>query len=174
MEAQMSDEFATRASQLALKDLEDGLIQSSREYEDAQRTGDEYSAAVALKNYAQAQRDYEALAGTGQQQQQSGLSAAQRNFLSRRAAGGDDLSPARMRDYALAHTRAVNAGLQVDSPEYFAAIARHADSMGDGRQKPLDEREAAKLCGISDQEYAQGAAKLRALKAQGMYNERDG
>jgi hypothetical protein len=88
------------------------------------------------------------LTGANQPQQQSGqLSNRQVNFLSRRAALGDDLSPSRMKDYALAHTRAVNAGLEVDSPQYFAAVERSVDTMGDGRQPLLDERSAAQICG---------------------------
>jgi hypothetical protein len=166
----MAGEFAARAAQLAVKELEDNLIAASREYEDAQRSGDEYSAAYALKNYSQAKRDFDALTNAGQQQQQSGqFSNAQINFLSRRAALGDELTPSRMRDYALAHTRAQNAGLEIDSPQYFAAIERSVDTMGDGRQPVLDERSAAKLCGVSDEVYAANAQKLRAMKARGEY-----
>ena len=43
-----------------------------------------------------------------------------------------------MKDYALAHTRAVNAGLDPDTPQYFAAVERSVDSMGDGRQELLE------------------------------------
>ena len=74
--------------------------------------------------------------------------------MSRRAALGDDLTPERMRDYALAHTRATNAGLEADSPQYFAAVERSVDTMGDGRQPVLNEREAARVCGVSDELYA--------------------
>jgi hypothetical protein len=167
MEAKMSDEFAARAAQLAVKELEDNLIAASREYEDAQRSGDEYSAAFALKNYSQAKRDFDALTQAGRQQQSGQLRYAQINFLSRRQALGDELSPQRMKDYALAHTRAMNAGLEVDSPQYFAAVERSVDGMGDGRQAVLDERSAAKLCGVSDEVYAANAQKLRAMKARG-------
>ena len=166
------DEFAARAARLAASNVEEGLIQAQRDYQDAQRSGDEYTAADALKRYAECKRDYDLLTGTGQQQQASGqLSNAQQNFLSRRLAGGDELSPSRMRDYALAHTRAVNAGWPVDSAEYFAAVARSADTMGDGRQPPLNEREVAKMCGIDERVYAANAAKLAALKRSGRYQD---
>jgi hypothetical protein len=166
----MADEFTNQATALALKDLEDNLIQASRSYEDAQRSDDPLSAADALKSYAQAKRDYEALAGAGQQQQQPGeLSRAQLNFLSRRQAGGDLLDPQRMQDYARGHDKAVAAGLRVDSREYFSAIEHYCDHLGDGRQPPLNEREAAKLCGISDEEYSRQAARLQAMKRSGEY-----
>jgi hypothetical protein len=165
------DEFATQASALALRDLEENLIYSSRQYEDALRSGDPVSAADALKSYASVKRDYDALAG-GQQQQQSGqLSAASRNFLSRRQAGGDQLTPERMQQYILGHQRAVSAGLKPDSPEYFRSVEWFVDHQGDARQPPLSEREVAKMCGISDHEYAQNAARLQAMKRAGMYRE---
>ena len=42
-------------------------------------------------------------------------------------------------------------------------------------QKPLDEQEAAKLCGVDERTYAQGAAKLAALKhRRALYNEGGG
>jgi hypothetical protein len=166
-------EFAQRAAELARAGIEENLIQASRSYEDALRTGDEYSAAAALQNYAAAKRDYDTLAP--QQQQSNGqLSNAQRNFLSRRAAGGDQITPQRMADYARGHERALAAGLQPDTPQYFAAVAGHVDHLGDGRIPPLDEREVAKMCGISEREYSQGAAKLAALKRAGNYRESEG
>jgi hypothetical protein len=124
--------------------------------------------SLALRSYNAAKINYDGLTGANQpQQQQSGqLSVAQRNFLSRRAALGDDLTGKRMRDYATAHVRATNAGLQVDSPEYFSAIEKYCDTMtGDGRQPLLNEREAARVCGISDSEYA-----LAYLKATGQHD----
>jgi hypothetical protein len=175
MEAAMAnDHFVNRATQLAVNDVEQSLVQASRDYENAMRSEDELLAADALKRYNTAKLEYDNLTGASQQQQQrqSGqLSVAQRNFLSRRAAGGDDLTAERMRDYALAHTRCVNAGLEVDSPQYFAAIERYADSMGDGRQPPLDERSAARIAGITDQEYAQQAQKFAQLKRAGHYQD---
>jgi len=100
--------------------------------------GDEPNAAHALKNCVAAKQQYDALTQASRPPQSASgqLSNTQRNFLSRRVAGGDELSPQRMEDYALAHTRAVNAGLEVDSPQHFAAVAHHADTMGDGRQRP--------------------------------------
>jgi hypothetical protein len=164
-------DFTNRAAQLAVSDAERELITASRAYEDAQRDGDEITAAVALRDYAASKKVYDALTGADQpRQQQPGLSNAQRNFLSRRAALGDELTPSRMRDYSLAHTRAVNAGLQPDTPQYFAAVERSVDTMGDGRQPVLDEREAARMCGIDERTYAQNAAKLRAMRLAGQHD----
>ena len=167
----MANEFANRAVQVAASEIETSLINATRDYEDAQRIGDELLAAEALKQYSTAKAQHDALTGGNQPQQQANgqLSNAQKNFLSRRAALGDDLSPSRMKDYALAHTRAVNAGLQPDTPQYFSAVERSVDTMGDGRQPVLNEREAAKMCGVSDQEYAAQAQKLRTMKARGEY-----
>ena len=163
------DDFAQEAAALARAQIETQLLQASRDYEDALRSQDSHSASYALQQYAAAKRDYDAL--SPQPQQQSGqLSNAQRNFLSRRAALGDDLTPSRMRDYALAHTRAMNAGLQVNSPEYFSAVSKSVETMGDGRQPVLDERSAARLCGVSDEVYAANAARLRALRASGQHD----
>ena len=118
----MSDEFNQRAAQLALSDIERDLIQASRDFEDATRSQDEYLAADAMKRYAEHKKNYDELAGTGQQQQPSGqLSTAQVNFLSRRQAGGDHLDGKRMQDYARGHDRAVAAGLEPNSPQYFNA-----------------------------------------------------
>ena len=169
----MADEFTERAAQLATQAVETELIAATRDYEDAQRLGGEEGASLAadaIKRYAQHKRDFDELTGANQPRQQSGqLSVAQRNFLSRRAALGDDLTPERMRDYALAHTRATNAGLEVDLSQYFAAVERSVDTMGDGRQPVLDEREAARVCGVSDELYAAQAARLRAMKRNGSY-----
>jgi hypothetical protein len=162
-------EFADRAAQLAVADAERDLITASRNYEDAQRDGDEISAAVAMRDYAASKKVYDTLTGADQPRQ-PGLSNAQRNFLSRRAALGDELTPSRMRDYSLAHTRAVNAGLQPDTPQYFAAVERSVDTMGDGRQPVLDERSAAKMCGVSDEVYAANAARLRSMRATGQHD----
>jgi len=166
----MSDEFANRAAQLAAQAVETDLINATRDYEDAMRVQDEGLAADALKRYAASKTEYDTLTGANQPQQQSGrFSVAQTNFLSRRAALGDDLTPARMKDYALAHTRAVNAGLEPDTPQYFAAIERSVDTMGDGRQPLLDERSAAQVCGVDDETYAFHAARLRNMRARGEY-----
>ena len=169
----MADElFIQRAAQLATQAVETELISATRDYEDSQRLGDESLAADAMRRYAQNKRDYDELTGVNQPQQQSGqLSVAQRNFLSRRAALGDDLTPARMRDYAVAHTRATNAGLEPDTPAYFSAIEKAVDSMGDGRQPLLDERSAAQICGVSDEIYAANAAKLRNMRLRGEYGD---
>lgn len=173
MEAPMADEFTNQATQLALKDLEDNLIAAARQFEDAQRNGDPTSvayAADALKNYAAAKREYDALAGGDQRQRQAGrLSNAQVNFLSRRQAGGDQLDARRMQDYARGHDKALAAGLAPDTREYFSAVEQYVDHLGDGRQPPLNEREAAKMCGVDEQTYAINAEKLRAMRARGEY-----
>jgi hypothetical protein len=166
-------EFANRAVQLAAADIETNLINFERDYQDALRVGDEALAAEALKSYSTYKFQHDSLTGANQPRHQSSeLSVAQRNFLSRRASLGDDLTPSRMKDYSLAHTRAVNAGLQPDSAEYFRAVERSVDTMGDGRDPSglLDEKKAAKLCGVSDEVYAANAAKLRAMKARGEYS----
>jgi hypothetical protein len=163
------DEFAARAAAIARAEIEENLIQQSRSYEDAMRSGDEVSAAWALKGYAAAKRDYDTLSPS-QQQSNGQLSNAQRNFLSRRQAGGDQLDAKRMADYARGHDRAVAAGFQPDTAQYFAAVAGHVDHLGDGRQPPLDEREAARISGISDQEYAANAQKIAALKRAELYD----
>ena len=165
----MADDFASRAAQLAAADIEQTLIQATRDYEDAQRSGDEYTAASALKNYAQAKREFDTLTGAGQQQNRGELSAAQRSFLSRRQAGGDQLTPDRMRTYSQAHERAVSAGLKPDSPEYFRSIEFYCDHQGDGRIPPLTEAEAAKISGVDERTYAANAERLRALRRAGLY-----
>jgi hypothetical protein len=173
MEAQMADnELAAEAAKLAIADLERDLVTASRLYEDSVRDGDTASAAYALRDFNSKQVEYNSLTGANQGQQQSGqLSNAQQNFLSRRAALGDELTPARMDDYARAHTRAIAAGLTPDTPQYFKAIEMAVDTQGDGRQPPLTERTAAELCGVSPEEYAQGAARLRSLKQRGFYQD---
>ena len=166
----MPDDFASRAAQLAATAVETELINASRDYEDAVRINDEGLAADAMKRWAAHKRDFDTLTGVNQQQQQQGqLSHAQRNFLSRRAAGGDVIDNQRMQDYARGHDKAVAAGLQPDTREYFSAIEGYVDHLGDGRQPPLNEREVAAICGISAEEYARQAQKLAGMKARGEY-----
>jgi hypothetical protein len=168
----MADDFINRTVQLALSDVERNLIQASRDYEDAVRDGDEYSGAEAFRRYAENKKTFDEMTGGGSQQQQSGqLSAAQKSFLSRRQAGGDDLTPQRWADYARAHDKAVAAGLQPDTDAYFRSIEFYVDHQGDGRQPPLSQTEAARISGISDEEYSAGAAKLAALKRAGHYQD---
>ena len=164
------DEFANQATALALRSLEEDLIAASRVYEDSIRGDDPVTAADALKSYATTKQSYDALAKAGQQQRSPDNSArAQMNFLQPQAAGGDTLDPQRMQDYARGHDKALAAGLRVDSPEYFSAVANFCDHLGDGRQPPLSESEAARLCGLTDAEYAQQAARLRQMKRNGSY-----
>ena len=93
----MADDFTNRAAYLAAQAVETELINATRDYEDAQRLGGEDGASLAadaLKRYATHKREFDELTGANQPQQQSGqLSVAQRNFLSRRAALGDDITP---------------------------------------------------------------------------------
>jgi hypothetical protein len=168
----MSDEFAATALQVAAFDLQEQVLTAQRQYEDAQRYEDPHGAGRALQDYLSAKQRLDSLTQANKQQNSNGqLSQASRNYLSRRVAGGDQLTPQRMRDYVLAHTRAVNAGLQPDSAEYFAAVSHHADTMGDGRQPPLDEREAAKIAGVDEETYSHHARTLRQLKARGLYQD---
>ncbi len=104
-------------------------------------------------------------------QQGQGLSQAQYAFLQRRAAGGDTLDAQRMQTYGEAHQRALRKGLPVDSAEYFREVEWYVDHQGDGRIPPLNESEAAKICGITDAEYQRQQAKLWELKQQGNYRE---
>jgi hypothetical protein len=87
------------------------------------------------------------------------------------AAQGDELSPQRLEDYGRGHHKALAAGWTENSPEYFKAVEGYVDSLGDGRQPVLTERTAAELCGVSAEEYAQGAARLRSLKQRGFYQD---
>ena len=135
----MADDFTNRAAYLAAQAVETELINATRDYEDAQRLGGEDGASLAadaLKRYATHKREFDELTSANQPQQQSRSTQQLRRgiFYARRAALGDEITPERMKDYALAHTRAVNAGLEPDTPQYFAAVERSVDSMGDGRQ----------------------------------------
>jgi hypothetical protein len=165
----MSDEFASTALQVAAFNLEEEVLTAQRAYQDAQRYEDPHSAARALQDYVSAQQRLASL--TPKQQNNGQLSNAQRNFLSRRVAGGDELTPTRLKDYMRGHDKAMAAGLELDSPSYFAAVAHYCDTRGDGRQPPLDEREAAKIAGVDEETYAHHARTLRALKARGYYNQ---
>jgi hypothetical protein len=166
--AKMSGKFDYAAQQHAIKALEREITGLARQYEDATADDDEYTAAAALVEYAERQARLERLTGANEPQPE--ISAAQQQFLDRRAALGDDWrAPNRRQDYVQAHIRAVGAGWPIDSVGYFNAVSGHLDQGGDGRQPVLDEQQAAKLCGVTPEEYAQGAAHVRALKARGFY-----
>ena len=164
----MADDFTNQAVQLAVQDLEENLIYASREYEDAQRRGDTQSAAFALKTYTDAQVAYEKLTGAGQQSQQQAdqLTTGEQDFIRHQRSLGNDL---RMEEFVRGAMRAQAAGLQRGSAQYCSAISGHINSLGDGRQPVLDEREAARLCGVDEQTYADGANRLRQMKARGFY-----
>ena len=167
----MADDFDAAASQVAIRALEEELIQASRNFEDAKRSGDFESAGYAMAAANEAQLKLDKLTGAGQPQPQ-GYIPAEVNLLSRRRAMGDDVdSPARMRDYEIGAAKALQAGWERGSPQYIKAIEMYVDNLGDGRQAPLNEHTAAELCGISPAEYAQNAEKLRWLKAKGYYQD---
>lgn len=165
-------QFNAKAVEIAASEVEQNLIAATRNFEDAQRAGDEYQAAQAMKDYAALKSQWDILTTTPQQQQQPGqLSVATRNYLSRRAAGGDQLDGQRWNDYLRGHQRAISAGLQPDTPQYFDAISHFVDHLGDGRIPPLTESEAAAITGCDPQTYAANAARLKALKRAGHYQE---
>lgn len=165
-------QFNAKAVNIAASEVESNLIAATRSFEDAQRTGDEYAAAAAMREYAALKTQYDILTTPPQQQQQPGqLSVATRNYLSRRAAGGDQIDGQRWNDYIRGHQKAVAAGLQPDTPQYFDAISHYVDHLGDGRIPPLTESEAAAITGCDPQTYAQNAAHLRALKKAGHYRQ---
>ncbi len=166
----MADRFTNEVVRTAVRELEQELVQAGRQYEDAERDRDTQTAAWALNQYNETQLKLDRLTGANEPQPE--LSGAQERFLAHRKAMGDDWeAPNRRQDYVQAHVRAVGAGWAIDSPGYFSAVAGHLDHGGDGRQPVLNERSAADLCGISEQEYAQNAQKLRQLKARGYYGE---
>ena len=169
----MSDDFANTALQQAAFSLREEVLTAQRQYEDAQRYEDTAGAGRALQDYLGAKQRLDSLvqAANPRQNANGQLSQAARNYLSRRVAGGDELTPQRMKDYYLAHTRAVNAGLEPDSPAYFAAVSHHCDHMGDGRQPVLDATEAAKISGVDPDTYNHHQRVLRNLKARGMYQD---
>ena len=164
-------DISNEAVKIAIVDLEQNLVQYGRDYEDAQRANDAYSAANALRMYNSVNVELQNLTGANQPEQ-PGLTAAQEQFIANRARLGDDLrAPNRSQDVMAAHIGAVRAGWPIDSPGYFAAVAGHLDHAGDGRQPVLDQRSAAQISGISDAEYAAGAARLAALKCNGHYQD---
>jgi hypothetical protein len=165
-------EFANQAAAGTVERLQELMADASEEYRQAERYNDYEGSINALSNYTRAKVELDVLTGANQPQQQGQLTPAQQNFIARRVRGGDDLeSPRRQRDYAMAHNFAVRGGLQVDSPEYYAACERYLDHAGDGRQKPLSESDVARMCGLTDDEYRVQAEKLQQLKREGHYRE---
>jgi hypothetical protein len=169
----MASNLSDQAYAIALNNVEDELLESTRAFEDAQRQGDPHSMAYAYERMTEVVAKRDRMTGANEQQQGGGeLSAAQQQFLDHRARMGDDWSsPSRRADYTQAHIRAISAGWEIDSPQYFRAVTGHIESCGDGRSPVLNEHSAAELCGISDQEYAANAARLRQLKRSGHYQE---
>jgi hypothetical protein len=170
----VTDKFAYAAQQLALKGLERDLVEAGRMYEDAEQEGDAATAAYAMQTFNAKQLEIKELRGENEPQPE--ISAAQQQFLDRRAALGDDWrAPNRRQDYVQAHIRAVGAGWPIDSPGYFSCISRDLDHGGDGRSAVPDERSAASYCQskygqLSDQEYAQQAQKLAWLRQRGLHD----
>jgi hypothetical protein len=170
METAMTDKFAVAAQQLAVREIEREITEISRQYEDAQMNDDPHTAAWALNEYAEKQAKLERLTGTGQDQQQQQnvqLTQAEQDFLAQRARGGEQMTEDLARNYQNAANRALGSGFRRGSPEYFASISGQIDNGGDGRSAPLDARQAARLCGISDQEYAAGQEYERTLRRAG-------
>jgi hypothetical protein len=172
----MSDEeeFALRAATIAKNELAQQLKQASRVYEDSLDGGDPQTAAWALSEYAAAQRKLNSLTGSGAAKQQNNgqLSNATQQFLQRRVAGGEQITPARWQTYLQGHHRAIAAGFEPDTEGYFSAVAGHVDHDGlSGHNRPLDATEAAKISGITPDEYNHYARELYALKQRGLYRE---
>jgi hypothetical protein len=173
MEAKaMSDDFANTALQQAAFSLQEEVLTAQRAYEDSQRYEDTAGAGRALQDYLSAKQRLDSLVQAANPPQANGqLSNAQRNFLSRRQAGGDVLDENRLRDYRRGHDKAMAAGLELDSPQYFRAVEHFVDHLGDGRKPVLDATEAAKISGVDPDTYNHHAKTLRALKARGMYQD---
>jgi hypothetical protein len=110
------------------------------------------------------------LSGANQPPQQ-GLLDSEKDFISRRIAQGDELTPSRWRDFEIGAAKALQARWERGSPQYLKAIEGYVDSLGDGRQPPLNERTAAEMCGVDPETYAAGANRLRQLKARGFYQD---
>jgi hypothetical protein len=166
----MSDKFAYAAQQRAVRKLERDLVEVSRAYEDAAENNDLETATWAMESFNETQLKLKELKGENEPQQQ-GLLDSEKDFIARRIAQGDELTPARWRDFEIGAARALQAGWERGSPQYLKAIAGHIDSLGDGRQPPLDERQVARMCGLSDEEYAAGQHEIRARKRAGYYQE---
>jgi hypothetical protein len=151
------DEFVNETAQIALSEVERNLVQATRDFEDAARDGDRYLGADAYRRYMENKTTFDKMTDGDQpqqqQQQQPGLSVAQRNYLSRRAYGGDQLTPQRMGDYAKGHERAVAAGfrsqvvriagigLLIDATEYFSCVSNYVDHLGGSNEVAITEIE---------------------------------
>src|SRR5262249_14753134 len=154
--------------QLAVSEVEDEIRQAERDFEDATRSEDEWTASEALQRYATAKHRHDVLSGATERRQQAGQwTVAKQNYLSRRRASGDDVDvPQRRQEFMHAHNQLIAAGVEEDTPQYFRAMDSIVDA-GNGRQPPLTEAEAARISGIDEATYARNAAHLRALKRSG-------
>src|SRR6476469_5612822 len=102
----MADSLTNQAVHLAVRDLERDLVEAGRQYEDAERDGDAHSMAYALQQYNLKQSELERLTGANQPPQQ-GLLDSEKDFISRRIAQGDELTPAGWRDFEIGAARAL-------------------------------------------------------------------
>lgn len=71
------------------------------------------------------------------------LTPAQKNFLSRRIAGGDELTKDRVQDYIDGHHKALAARLKVGTPRYFATITDHLDGPREQTEQPARREQPA-------------------------------
>lgn len=166
------DEFTQQAAAIAIAEAEEQLIQATRSYQDASRYGDAQTGAQALSEYTAAKQQLDMLTGAGANNKQPAgqLSEASRRFIEKRVAAGEQITPERWQEYLKGHHAAVGAGFEPDSDAYFRCVEGHLSSVGLG-QPPLDEREAARISGLSEAEYSEQARKFRALKARGYYSD---
>ena len=167
------DEFSQQAAAIAIAAAEETLIEATRQYQDAARYGDAQSGADALSYYTIARQKYEALINAGSNNQQNAgqqLSEPTRRFLQKRIDAGEQINDQTWQEYLRGHHAAVGAGFTPDSDSYFRCVEGHLTAAGLGKP-PLDATEAAKISGLSPNEYNQQARKFAQLKARGYFQD---
>ena len=167
------DEFSQQAAAIAIAEAEEILIQTQRQYQDAARFGDAQSGADALGQYTLAKQRYETLVNAGSNNQQNTgqqLSEPTRRFLQKRIDAGEQITDQTWGEYLKGHHAAVGAGFTPDSDSYFRCVEGHLTAAGLGKP-PLDATEAAKISGLSPNEYNQQARKFAQLKARGYFRD---
>lgn len=167
-----NDEFVAQSARIAIGEAEENLIQAQRQYEDAARYGDANSGSTALAEYVAAKQRLDMLTGatTNKQNNAGQLSEASRRFIEKRVQAGEQITEEKWAEYLKGHHAAIGAGFTPDSDAYFKCVEGHLSAVGLG-SPPLSEREAARISGLSEAEYAREAQKFRALKARGYYND---
>jgi hypothetical protein len=145
------------------------------DYHAALANGDEVSAEAAIDNYAsrvRAVNDISEALGAGQEQQQrggkpnDGLHDVERAWL---ASNPDYLSdPQKQAQLASYANALIASGLQRGSKEMLDAVN---NKFGPGDALP-SHAEAAKIAGISLEEWERQNQRLQVLKRQGQYGER--